>query len=142
MKNIKQFTLAIIVTIAFSECKATPGNVQTITTETLKDKIAGGWAGKMIGVSYGAPTEFRALQTIYNDSIKWFPADIKGSLRQDDLYVQLTFIMSMDQFGIDATAQKFQELFAKASYPVWCANMQARKNYFDGIFPPASGSPE
>ncbi len=25
----------------------------------LKDRIKGGWAGQMIGVSYGAPTEFR-----------------------------------------------------------------------------------
>ena len=26
----------------------------------LEDKIRGGWAGQMIGVSYGAPTEFRS----------------------------------------------------------------------------------
>lgn len=29
-----------------------------IPADALKDKIAGGWAGKMIGVTYGAPTEF------------------------------------------------------------------------------------
>ena len=33
---------------------------QKIPLAELKDKIAGGWAGQMIGVSYGAPTEFRA----------------------------------------------------------------------------------
>ena len=26
----------------------------------LRDRIQGGWAGQMIGVSYGAPTEFRS----------------------------------------------------------------------------------
>ena len=33
-------------------------------------------------------------------------------------------------------------MFAKAGYPLWHANMQARKNYYDSIFAPASGTPE
>ncbi len=115
---------------------------RTITPAVLKDKIAGGWAGKMIGVTYGAPTEFRAQGRIYDDSIKWVPGDIKGSIGQDDLYVQLTFLMTMDKYGVDAPAKKFQELFAKAGYPLWHANVQARKNYYDSIFPPQSGMPE
>ena len=61
---------------------------------------------------------------------------------QDDIYVQLTFLMSMDKYGIDAPAKKYQEMFAKAGYPLWHANMQARKNYYDSIFAPLSGSPE
>jgi hypothetical protein len=61
---------------------------------------------------------------------------------QDDIYVQLTFLMTMDRYGIDAPAKKFQELFAKAGYQLWHANMQARKNYFDSIFPPQSGNPQ
>ena len=31
-----------------------------LARETLEDKIRGGWAGKMFGVSYGAPAEFRS----------------------------------------------------------------------------------
>jgi hypothetical protein len=142
MRKIIHFTFAIAVMAALSACLAKQPQVHQISPELLKDKIAGGWAGKMIGVTYGAPTEFRALQATYNDSIKWTPADIKGSIWQDDIYVQLTFMMSMDKYGIDAPVKKFQEMFAKAGYPVWCANMQARKNYYDSIFPPASGSPE
>ena len=115
---------------------------RTISPAELRDKIAGGWAGKMIGVTYGAPTEFRAQGRIYEDSIKWKPADIKGSIWQDDLYVQLTFLMSMDKYGIDAPSKKFQEMFAKAGYGLWHANMQARKNYYDSIFAPLSGTPE
>lgn len=115
---------------------------RTISKEVLKDKIAGGWAGKMIGVTYGAPTEFRAQGKTYEDSIRWVPADVRGSLWQDDIYVQLTFLMAMDRYGIDAPAKKFQELFAIAGYQLWHANVQARKNYFDSIFPPQSGSPE
>jgi len=115
---------------------------KTIRKDVLKDKIAGGWAGKMIGVTYGAPTEFHAMNRIFEDSIRWTPADVKGSIWQDDLYVQLTLLMTMDEYGVDAPAKKFHEMFAKAGYWLWHANMQARKNYYDSIFPPASGSPE
>ena len=133
--------LAMMIVIALS-CKNTRNEFRTIKPEVLKDKIAGGWAGKMAGVTYGAPTEFRALGKIYEDPISWKPSDIKGSLWQDDIYVQLTFLMSMDKYGIDAPAKKYQEMFAKAGYPLWHANMQGRKNYYDSIFAPASGSPE
>ncbi len=123
-------------------CKDKSDGFKQIGPDALKDKIAGGWAGKMVGVTYGAPTEFRAQGKIYSDSIKWKPSDIRGSMWQDDIYVQLTFLMSMDKYGIDAPAKKYQEMFAKAGYPLWHANMQARKNYYDSIFAPASGSPQ
>lgn len=108
----------------------------------LRDKIAGGWAGKMIGVTYGAPTEFRAQGKIFSDSIRWKPADVVGAKWQDDLYVQLSFLEAMDRYGIDAPAKYFQKSFAEAGYMLWHANVQARKNYYDGIFPPYSGMPK
>jgi hypothetical protein len=113
-----------------------------ITDKTLRDKIAGGWAGKMIGVTYGAPVEFRAQGKTFDDPITWQASDVKGSMWQDDLYVQLTFLMTMDQYGLDAPAKIFQEMFAKSGYPLWHANVQARKNYFDQVYPPESGMPE
>ncbi len=38
-----------------------------ISVPVLRDKIQGGWAGQMIGVSYGAPTEFRYKERINED---------------------------------------------------------------------------
>jgi|WetSurMetagenome_2_1015567.scaffolds.fasta_scaffold00002_43 hypothetical protein len=131
---------AVLILVLFS-CKSSHGDLKTFDPAVLKDKIAGGWAGKMAGVTYGAPTEFRAQGRTYEDSIKWKPADIKGSMWQDDIYVQLTFLMAMDKYGMDAPSKKFQEMFAKAGYPLWHANMQARKNYYDSIFAPLSGTP-
>jgi hypothetical protein len=131
---------ALILTII--SCKNNGEEFRSIKPEVLKDKIAGGWAGKMVGVTYGAPTEFRALGRTYEEPIKWKPEDIKGSMWQDDIYVQLTFLMSMDKYGIDAPAKKYQEMFAKAGYMLWHANMQARKNFYDSIFAPLSGTPE
>jgi hypothetical protein len=142
MKKFIALLMIVAATGLLISCNNPPDGFISIKPEVLKDKIAGGWAGKMIGVTYGAPTEFRAKSKIYEDSIKWKPSDIKGSIWQDDLYVQLTFLMSMDNYGVDAPAKKFQEMFAKAGYHLWHANMQARKNYYDSIFAPLSGTPE
>ena len=142
---MRKLLLLLVVPLIFACTGKQPkenADTRLIKTEVLKDKIAGGWAGKMIGVTYGAPTEFRAQFKTYEDSIKWKPSDVIGSIWQDDIYVQLTFLMTMDKYGIDAPAKKFQELFAKAGYQLWHANVQGRKNYFDSIFPPMSGNPE
>ena len=132
----------VVFLLLFTSCGSQDNDYITISPGQLMDKIAGGWAGKMIGVTYGAPTEFRAQGRIYSDSIKWKPSDIRGSMWQDDIYVQLTFLMTMDKYGIDASSKKYQEMFAKAGYPLWHANMQARKNWYDSIFAPLSGTPE
>lgn len=142
MKKYITLFVSIATLIFLFSCKSNEEGFRTIKPEVLRDKIAGGWAGKMIGVTYGAPTEFRARGVTFEDSIKWKPADIEGSKWQDDIYVQLTFLMTMDKYGIDAPSKKYQELFAKAGYGLWHANMQARKNYYDSIFAPLSGSPE
>lgn len=137
------FLIPFFLFLAFFSCtEKQNAGIRTISTEVLMDKIAGGWAGKMIGVTYGAPTEFRAQGKTYEDSIKWVPADVKGSIWQDDIYVQLSFLMAMDKYGIDAPAKKFQEIFAKAGFQLWHANVQARKNFYDSIFPPQSGHPD
>lgn len=142
MKNFRSALIVLSMAIVALSCRQQNKEFQTISETVLKDKIAGGWAGKMIGVTYGAPTEFHAQAKTFDDSINWKPSDIKGSIGQDDIYVQLTFLMAMDKYGMDAPLKKFQELFAKAGYPLWHANVQARKNYFDSIFPPQSGLPE
>lgn len=143
MKKHFFFLIPFFFFLTFISCtKKQNADTRIISNEILKDKIAGGWAGKMIGVTYGAPTEFRAQGKTYEDSIKWVPADVKGSIWQDDIYVQLSFLMAMDKYGIDAPAKKFQEIFAKAGFQLWHANVQARKNFYDSIFPPQSGHPD
>ncbi len=126
----------------FVMMSCTKQNLKTLSIIQLQDKIAGGWAGKMIGVAYGDPTEFRARGETYEQELKWKPSFVEESLRQDDIYVQLSFMMTMDKYGINAPAEKFAESFATAGYRLWHANVQGRKNYFDGIMPPESGSPE
>lgn len=142
MKSNLLMLLIFFWMIIITACSHKNSDTRIISNDILKDKIAGGWAGKMIGVTYGAPTEFKASGRIFEDSIRWKPADVKGSLWQDDIYVQLAFLMTMDKYGMDAPAKKFHESFAKAGFHLWHANVQARKNYFDSIFPPQSGQPK
>jgi len=135
------FVLALAALVLWG-CSRQGPLYQTIAKDVLLDKIRGGWAGKMIGVAYGGPTEFRYNGIINKDEIKWEPASIKESIYQDDLYVQMTFMMTMDRYGIDAPVEKFAMDFANAGYMLFHANRKARKNIFDGIMPPLSGSPQ
>ena len=72
---------------------------RSIELTVLEDKVRGGWAGQMIGVAYGYPTEFKYLGTIIPEEElpEWAPEMVKGTLDQDDLYVDMTFAAVLDE---------------------------------------------
>ena len=131
--------LITVVSLSFSA----PANTQTITVADLKDKIAGGWAGQMIGVSYGAPTEFRYRnQTIDEDKLPhWTPDKVSNALQQDDLYVDMTLAKVLDDKGLDATTEDFGAMFRDVRYPLWHANLAARRALQRGVPARLSGTP-
>jgi len=114
-----------------------------LTTAELRDKIEGGWAGQMIGVSFGAPTEFRFNQK--QVSIErlpvWKPDMVSESLDQDDLYVDMTFAKVLDEKGIHATTADFGAMFRNAQYRLWHANLGARRALKRGVAPELAGTP-
>jgi len=117
-----------------------------ISTETLKDKIKGGWAGQTIGVTYGAPVEFRFLGTMINDyqKLEWYDGLLKKSMINspgiyDDLYMDITFVEVFDKEGLDAPVSSHANAFANAGYMLWHANQAARYNILNGITAPQSG---
>ena len=74
--------------------------MRTLSRQVFEDKIRGGWAGQMIGVSFGAPTEFRSNgKIIEGDLPAWTPNRIENAIDQDDLYVEMTFAAVMDRVG-------------------------------------------
>jgi len=101
--------LSLALVFILPSVAAPPPGTKSITIAELRDKIAGGWAGQMIGVSYGAPTEFRYREQIIPvDKLpQWTPDKVKNSLNQDDLYVDMTFAKVLDDKGIDATTADF-----------------------------------
>lgn len=118
--------------------------LKPISIESLRDKIAGGWAGQMIGVSYGAPTEFRYRgRTIPDGELpQWKPELVHNSIRQDDLYVDMTFAQVLDDKGLDATTEDFGAMFREANYSLWHANLAARRALRRGVPATLSGTPK
>jgi hypothetical protein len=97
----------------------------------------------MIGVSYGAPTEFRALARINEGALPpWTPDRVSNSLGQDDLYVDMTFAKVLDDKGLDATTEDFGAMFKEAKYSLWHANLAARRALRRGVPATLSGTPK
>jgi hypothetical protein len=119
-----------------------PAATRSLTRATLHDKIAGGWAGQMIGVSYGAPTEFRFLGKINDSELpKWAPDRVANSLEQDDLYVDMTFAKVLDDKGLAASTEDFGAMFREAKYHLWHANLASRRALRRGVPATLSGTP-
>ena len=116
---------------------------RTLARAAFEDKVRGGWAGQMIGVSFGAPTEFKSnARMIEGDLPAWTPDRVSNAIDQDDLYVEMTFAGVMDKVGLDATAQQYGEAFKTSEYRLWHANAGARRMLDRGILPPLSGDPK
>lgn len=138
MKRIYVFFLLFFLCLLSSNA----GNkYRIITKKELKDKVAGGWAGKMIGVTCGHEMEFKAVGRMFDGEIPWKPEMVEESLQEDDIYGQLNFMMIMEKYGQNVSTEKLSEGLANAKFPLCHANLQGRKNFMDGIMPPLSGTP-
>ncbi|HEY8511360.1 MAG TPA: ADP-ribosylglycohydrolase family protein [Cyclobacteriaceae bacterium] len=118
----------------------------TMSRADLQDKIKGGWAGQVIGVTFGGPTEFRFEGTMINDyqPIVWYDGYIKKTMEEvpglyDDLYMDLTFVDVFEREGLDAPIESHAKAYANAEYVLWHANQAGRYNVLNGIMPPESG---
>lgn len=129
------------MTLAATALAGSP-KYQVLSRDALTDKIKGGWAGQMIGVSYGAPTEFRSNARILREELKWAPDRVENAIHQDDLYVEMTFAKVMDEKGIEATSEMYGEAFKDSKYGLWHANAAARRILNQGIKAPFSGHPQ
>jgi hypothetical protein len=108
-----------------------------------RDKLKAGWACQMAGVAWGRPTEFR-----FNDQIipeervpTWEPGRINNGFGEDDIYVEMTFLRTLEQHGIDVPIRQAGLDFANSGYMLWCANAAGRTNLrwireidFEGFF--------
>ncbi len=60
---------------------------------------------------------------------------------QDDLYVEMTFLRTLEQHGLDVSSRQAGIDFANSRYPLWHANKAGRELLRKGIAPPDSGHP-
>jgi hypothetical protein len=139
---VRNSILAVAVIGAMAVSASAKPEPRHIMRESLEDKIRGGWAGKMFGVAYGAPTEFRSNGKINDAEITWSPERVDNALIQDDLYVGMTMSETMDRLGLDATVEQYGEAFKDSKYHLWHANAGARLLLNQGIKAPWSGHPK
>ena len=139
-----RYLLAALAVLLLIGCApGVPPGFRSITIAELRDRIEGGWAGQMIGVSYGAPTEFLFNQRIIPEEKlpQWSPEKVSNSLDQDDLYVDMTFAKVLDEKGLDATTEDFGAMLKEAKYRLWHANLAARRALRRGVSARLSGTP-
>jgi hypothetical protein len=121
-----------------------------IGKERFLDKCEGAWAGQMIGVAFGGPTEWGwgcegflwAGRPNLSELRAWKPELIVEALKQDDVYVEMTFLKALEDCGIGITPKQAGRAFAQTTFDLWHANLFARENVRLGIMPPRSGHPK
>ena len=126
-----------------------PGAVQAqsktrrLAVSVYVDKMTAGWVGQMAGVGWGAPTEFKWKGKVIPEERMptWRPGMI-NQFRQDDIYVEMTFLRTLEQYGLDASIRQAGIDFANSGYRLWHANRAGRDNLRRGIAPPDSGHPK
>ena len=142
MKTVAFPSPPLLVLAAFCLGPLVHAENRTLSRAALLDKIRGGWAGQMIGVAYGAPTEFRSCAKINEAEIQWKPGMLENTIHQDDLYVEMTFAKVMDDLGLNAKCADYGRAFKDSQYHLWHANAGARRALNQGIEAPWSGHPK
>ncbi len=117
---------------------------RVLTLEDYRDKMKAAWVGQMVGVAWGAPTEFKWNDVIIPaDKVPAYYSDLPRSMayNNDDLYVEMTFLKTLEDYGLDVSIRQAGIDFANSEYALWCANLAGRMNLRRGIAPPDSSHP-
>jgi hypothetical protein len=137
---------AVLAVTSICGCQRTPTSAaeeyRRITVTEYVDKMKAGWIGQMAGVGWGAPTEFKYLGRIIpvEEVPEWTP-EMVNQFEQDDVYVEMTFLRTLEQYGYDVDIRQAGIDFANSRYQLWFANHAGRENLRAGIAPPWSGHP-
>ncbi len=132
-----------LVLTAVGDSEASEQQYRRLAVKDYVDKMKAGWVGQMAGVGWGGPTEFRYRgQVIPEEKMpKWKPEMI-NQFEQDDIYVEMTFLRTLELHGLDVSMRQAGIDFANSGYDLWHANRAGRKNLRHGIAPPDSGHPQ
>jgi hypothetical protein len=128
---------------ALTDLGLATGSVRCLTVDDYVDKMKAGWIGQMAGVGWGGPTEFKYKgEIIPEDKMPQWKPEMINQFKQDDIYVEMTFLRTLELYGFDCSIRQAGIDFANSGYPLWHANRNGRDNLRKGIAPPDSGHPE
>lgn len=135
----------LILVVCLALCPLSYGDdaSRTLSVAEYRSRMTAGWIGQMAGVGWGAPTEFQFNGRIVpaEEMPTWKP-ELINQFWQDDLYVEMTFLKSLETYGWDVSLKQAGIDFARSGYPLWHANKVGRDNLRKGIAPPDSGHPQ
>jgi len=133
----------LVLPLQMSVASAQSQEFRRIPVEEYVDKMKAGWIGQMVGVGWGGPTEFQYRGTIIPEERmpEWKP-DKVNQFMQDDIYVEMTFLRTLELYGLDVSTRQAGIDFANSGYMLWHANVFGRENVRNGIAPPDSGHPQ
>jgi hypothetical protein len=143
-KKLFLISISVSLLMGLTGCTSDQKKYRRLSVKEYRDKLQAGWLGQIAGVSWGGPTEFRWQNTIIpeKDMPLWTPEMINDAFHQDDIYVEMTFLRSLDEHGLDVSIRQAGIDFANSEYPLWCANAAGRQNLRAGIAPPDCSNPK
>jgi len=126
-----------------TESAAEKSRRRRISVADYVDKMKGGWIGQMAGVGWGGPTEFHARGAILPaDQMPQWKPEMINQFGQDDIYVEMTFVRTLELHGMGVSIRQAGIDFANSGYPLWHANNAGRTLLRSGVAPPDSGHPK
>lgn len=136
----------VLATVAPPATAAPPPQGPYLRGDRVRDKIAGGWIGELVGGAWGRPTEFRYLGRIVprHRVPHW---SVRGANRytfngqSDETYIEIPFLDATLRGGPQAGWPEWGAALAASDFPLFYAAQQARENLRAGIGPPLSGDP-
>ena len=142
IKNIISSSAVFVLLICLSSCSSTT-DYRRLSVEEYRSKMKAGWLGQMAGVGWGAPTEFKFnARIIPENNVPAWEAHMINQQYQDDIYVEMTFLKTLEDHGFDVSIRQAGIDFANSQYMLWHANKHGRNNLRAGIAPPYSGHPQ
>lgn len=125
---------------------AVPANGSQLSEHEVRDKVAGGWVGAVIGGAWGRSTEFRYLgRTIPANRVPgWNVAHANRYTfdgDSDETYVEIPFLDATLRGGPLTGWPEWGQALKTSRFELFFANKRARRNLRAGIQPPLSGDP-
>jgi len=107
-----------------------------LTLSEYRDKVLGCWTGKNIGGVLGAPYEAKRQ---LND-ISFYAQDLSaGPPPNDDLDLQMVWLMAVEKYGRNVNASILGEYWLSYIVPNWAEYGIGKANLKAGLVPPLSG---
>lgn len=151
IKKIRYVSISLTLTLvmllsltpgSYAENASAANGSVVISEKVIRDKILGGWVGQMIGVCWGAPTEFKAQGRMLADGEvpAWNENMINDGFGQDDLYVEVPFLQALTDHGANCSIQVISNYYRDTAFGLCHANSASRDNLRKGIPAPDSGN--